>query len=369
MGDRRKSTIFRVTGLARDQSDMELEAALKEALTANFSNEERYSIQTEIAIVLSCYHFDQERMALVQFDSNAPQTLSKQVVPQFLSELEVNPLQDWQIQMGDTDINIDCHFHGFTQLYTPPNDEPVTADIIAITGLDGHAYGSWRGKGNLRRMWLRNFFSKDFPRCRTMIYGSNLKLSSRGTHDLLDYGREMLEGIKKIRNTKEKLLKQMSKESDVLVQLRTDLINLIEDRKVNDKLKRWERMGDFFEQVPSVSALLDLNDHRETKLPVDADHSTIVKFDHKQNPTYQSVSNKLREFEKHAHNCVANRFSQQPNRPKTPSTVPFARDVRFVGREDTIGEINKRMNDIGRQHNRIALQGLAGVGREIPDSN
>src|ERR1700728_320432 len=71
--------------------------------------------------------------------------------------------------------------------------------IIAISGIDGHAYGSWRGKGNLGRMWLRDFLSKDMPRCRTMIYGYNAKLSSRGIDTILDYSRGFLEEIKNIR--------------------------------------------------------------------------------------------------------------------------------------------------------------------------
>jgi hypothetical protein len=73
--------------------------------------------------------------------------------------------------------------------------------IIAITGLDGNAYGSWRGRGNLDRMWLRDFLSKDMPQCRTMIYGYDSKLSNRGIDTLTDYGRQFLEGIKNIRDT------------------------------------------------------------------------------------------------------------------------------------------------------------------------
>jgi hypothetical protein len=79
----------------------------------------------------------------------------------------------------------------------------IRPSIIAITGLDGHAYGSWRGKGNLGRMWLRDFLSKDLPRCRTMIYGYNSKLSSQGVDTIMDYGRELLEELRKIRNTDE----------------------------------------------------------------------------------------------------------------------------------------------------------------------
>jgi hypothetical protein len=52
-------------------------------------------------------------------------------------------------------------------------------------------------------MWLRDFLSKDLPQRRTMIYGYNSKLTSHGVDTILDYGRKLMEEIKKIRNTKE----------------------------------------------------------------------------------------------------------------------------------------------------------------------
>jgi hypothetical protein len=52
-------------------------------------------------------------------------------------------------------------------------------------------------------MWLRDFFSKDLPCCRTMIYGYHSKLSSHGIDTILEYGREFMEEIKKVRYTKE----------------------------------------------------------------------------------------------------------------------------------------------------------------------
>ena len=71
------------------------------------------------AIVPSCYDCERERAALVDFRGG---------VPDFLSELVANPLGDWQMEMDDTDINFDCHFFGFTQLYTPAPGKPVTAE-------------------------------------------------------------------------------------------------------------------------------------------------------------------------------------------------------------------------------------------------
>jgi hypothetical protein len=115
MTERRKSHVFRVTGLTRDQPDKALENLFQKTLT----NEEKSQIQTDITILPSCYETDTERVALVQFRGG---------VPQFLSELTANPLEYWQVEMGDLDINFDCHFFGFTQLYAPVEEEPVIAE-------------------------------------------------------------------------------------------------------------------------------------------------------------------------------------------------------------------------------------------------
>ena len=46
----------------------------------------------------------------------------------------------------------------------------------------------------------------------------------------------------------------------------------------------------------------------EEKIPVEADHSTIVKFDTQSIQCYTSVRDKLRQFEKDAPRVVAARF-------------------------------------------------------------
>lgn len=52
-------------------------------------------------------------------------------------------------------------------------------------------------------MWLRDFLSRDLPHCRTMIYGYNSKLLTRGVDTIMDYGRGLIEELKKVRNTEE----------------------------------------------------------------------------------------------------------------------------------------------------------------------
>lgn len=119
MASSRKSTIFRVTGLATTQPDDVLDAALKDAIHGNLLNDERSEIQIITAIVPSCYDNEHERVALVEFRGRTPK---------FLSELVVSPLGDWQVEMEDTDISFDCHFFGFTQLYALQPDAPVAAE-------------------------------------------------------------------------------------------------------------------------------------------------------------------------------------------------------------------------------------------------
>jgi protein SERAC1 len=52
-------------------------------------------------------------------------------------------------------------------------------------------------------MWLRDFLAEDVPHCRTMIYGYNSKLDTRGVDTIVDYSRGLLEEMQKIRNTDE----------------------------------------------------------------------------------------------------------------------------------------------------------------------
>jgi hypothetical protein len=52
-------------------------------------------------------------------------------------------------------------------------------------------------------MWLRDFFSKDLPNSRTMIYGYNSKLASASIHTIRDYNIGFLEDLKNARKTNE----------------------------------------------------------------------------------------------------------------------------------------------------------------------
>ncbi|KAJ6259919.1 hypothetical protein Dda_5563 [Drechslerella dactyloides] len=72
--------------------------------------------------------------------------------------------------------DFDLDFQGLTPIYQPSNY--ILADIVAVTGLEGHAYASWKGKEN-HHMWLRHYLPaehNELKACRTMTYGWKSKL-------------------------------------------------------------------------------------------------------------------------------------------------------------------------------------------------
>ena len=191
-------------GLELETAEICLRRVINKELSAP-SSDNSY----ELSFVPAC-DSKNELVALVDF---------RHGLPEFLSQLRQNPLDSWQVfveELND-DLSFDSHFIGFTQLYGQDPSQVVSAEykspsfnptvprlmhwhsIIAISGIDGHAYGSWRGRGPTRRMWLRHFLKKDLPNCRTMIYGYDSKLAKRGFAKIEDYARGFLEDLKEIR--------------------------------------------------------------------------------------------------------------------------------------------------------------------------
>lgn len=117
---RQKNLVFRVTGLPASQTNDALVDFIRNNL---LKGEEQSQSKVTASIVPSCSNNKQETVALVEFGGR---------VPDFLSALDANPLEDWQVEMGDVDINFDQHFFGFTQLYTPKADKPVNAEYVTF---------------------------------------------------------------------------------------------------------------------------------------------------------------------------------------------------------------------------------------------
>ncbi|PVH71306.1 hypothetical protein DL98DRAFT_397381, partial [Cadophora sp. DSE1049] len=91
-------------------------------------------------------------------------------------------------------LNIDDHFHGLTVLCSPP-PEKHQVDVIAISGLGGHAYGSFKERGS-EHMWLSDSLPKHLTLARVIIYGYESGLAnSTGFQNLDDLGNALQKAL------------------------------------------------------------------------------------------------------------------------------------------------------------------------------
>jgi ankyrin repeat protein/pimeloyl-ACP methyl ester carboxylesterase len=89
----------------------------------------------------------------------------------------------------DEDLEIDCMFIGLTPLNTP--EEPILANVVAVTGLAGHAFGSWSSPP--RQMWLKDFLPKDIANVAIYTYGYDSRLQhASGRHIISDHARRFV---------------------------------------------------------------------------------------------------------------------------------------------------------------------------------
>ncbi|OBT63835.1 hypothetical protein VE03_06602 [Pseudogymnoascus sp. 23342-1-I1] len=103
---------------------------------------------------------------------------------------------------NDDTLTLSKEFFGFTPLYVPPKEKgPVAADIIAVTGLGGHAYGSWSHSDE--RMWLRDYLPKDAPNARILTYGYQSALQSDSISFLEDHTNKFVHKLVDMRDASE----------------------------------------------------------------------------------------------------------------------------------------------------------------------
>ncbi|KAI5789599.1 hypothetical protein FPQ18DRAFT_341810 [Pyronema domesticum] len=102
-------------------------------------------------------------------------------------------------------VAIDCDFYRMTPQYKSP--EAPRFDIIAVTGLSGHAYGSWKSPDQADVMWLRDMLPLDFPASRILSWGyySSIK-DAKTTTSIADIARNLLHDIQVIQIVKRPLI-------------------------------------------------------------------------------------------------------------------------------------------------------------------
>ncbi|KAF9011454.1 hypothetical protein BDZ89DRAFT_1077817 [Hymenopellis radicata] len=103
--------------------------------------------------------------------------------------------------LNEVDVTIDDDFNGFTTLA-----EGSQIDIVALHGLNGHAFRSWEfhGENGENFMWLRDSLPEQLPGARIMTYGYNANvLSDVSTGRLRTFAETFLERLYQVRASSE----------------------------------------------------------------------------------------------------------------------------------------------------------------------
>ncbi|OCK93158.1 uncharacterized protein K441DRAFT_697330 [Cenococcum geophilum 1.58] len=94
---------------------------------------------------------------------------------------------------------LDTHFRGLTPLHSAKDSE-CSIDLIAVPGLGGHAFGSFKERTG-SHMWLRDSLSHDLPNIRIFVYGYDSRIAqSTSFANFDDVASELQEAIRLIRN-------------------------------------------------------------------------------------------------------------------------------------------------------------------------
>lgn len=94
------------------------------------------------------------------FRKEAVATLNFSKPPQRIAQT-AESRQDFNETFGDLSLDLDINFHGFTPLHSRA-DSWTACDIVALSGLNGHAFGSFKQRGG-PFMWLRDDLPISMP--------------------------------------------------------------------------------------------------------------------------------------------------------------------------------------------------------------
>ncbi|KAI5793482.1 hypothetical protein FPQ18DRAFT_304789 [Pyronema domesticum] len=125
------------------------------------------------------------------------------------------------------EVSIDSDFYGITPLYSSAEPSP---DIIAVPGLEAHAFGTWKSR-NGYKMWLRDFLPTAFPNARILLYGYRSDLrGNTSTDSIQDHAGQLLIQLQHIRSD-EKVILQIKAGIPNRGLGNNNLLSLVRDQK------------------------------------------------------------------------------------------------------------------------------------------
>ncbi|KAL1649447.1 hypothetical protein SLS58_001502 [Diplodia intermedia] len=135
------------------------------------------------------------RIATLTFGDDPPRLLREPRTEWTCSLPEGN--EDEAEKWGPRRLIFDTHFRGFTPLHRADDSECLN-DLIAISGLAGHAFGSFKARGS-DFMWLRDDLPVRLRQTRILVYGYDTKVvASSSFQNLNDLGNMFRYSIKRL---------------------------------------------------------------------------------------------------------------------------------------------------------------------------
>ncbi|KAF3315864.1 hypothetical protein TWF173_003061 [Orbilia oligospora] len=204
MATKKNRGTYRAQGIDINTTEDELTAALEDQLTSDEKG--RYKFDTRLApfcIEPQSSQIATFRVTSTPFVTSGAETRVTPLTSETPSFLE---RERPSLDLCGRTIQIDSDFYGLTQLYHVPEDK-IKIDIVALSGLNSHAYGSWIGpqSGNRKPMWLQDFLGQDdqLKYCRTMVFGYDTKYGSKAKFWIEDYVNILLTELNKARGREE----------------------------------------------------------------------------------------------------------------------------------------------------------------------
>lgn len=140
-----------------------------------------------------------EQVATVRFNSLPLQLSALRYRGQTTIKINLDPDNRPERQHNDrtsirsVELYVDEHFDGITILHAPVADEDHQIDVLAVSGLGSHPFGSFVHKedGN---MWLTKNLPRNIPTARVMIFGYESRLQKSTSLVQLDELASSLQG-------------------------------------------------------------------------------------------------------------------------------------------------------------------------------
>ncbi|KAL2049341.1 hypothetical protein ABVK25_010351 [Lepraria finkii] len=310
---------------------------------------------------------------------------------------------------------------GLTTLAAPT--EP-RLEIIAVRGLNGHAYGTWtcreESRANIEPMWLRDFLPGQIPIARILVYGYNSAVTGPniGVSGVRDFAHDLLQRITDDRAERKDNNRPLISSATHLAlvfahashgsysgvesatssivflatphggsrsanigSLLSNVAALAFQRPSKQLLEALKLDSHVFSRlaeqvVDEISSLLGVED--EVLVPIDATHSRICKFNSPSDALFLPV---LAQIKRLSENCTGKQVTSETDQEnlQLPATgpseatqrghffVPLSPNPQFFGRTAELRLIDDHLN--AQEHQNCsnypisAVHGLGGIGK------